>query len=177
MSRGGTPTASGRGGMACLAIPGDRSQKKMTTRYAVYFTRRYTRGQLKGLTPGSSLVFPTLEGAKRWVKNVETNSKLDYVLEDARFGEIAGIELPEGVRAFEWERMVARAIEGPQPGCSSVEKFHRIHGRQAPGAVVPTGIKGPLSPFLSYLSCPFGQRCERSPLHISGSLIYFPSAG
>ena len=96
-------------------IPGDRGQKKMTTRYAVYFTRRYTRGQLKGLATGSSLVFPTLEGAKRWVKNVEANSKLDYVLEDARFGEIAGVELPRESGLSTWERMVARAIEGPQP--------------------------------------------------------------
>lgn len=112
MSRGGAPTASGRGGMACLAIPGDRGQKKMTTRYAVYFTRRYTRGQLKGLATGSSLAFPTLEGAKRWVKNVEANSKLDYVLEDARFGEIAGVELPRESGLSTWERMALVRAKG-----------------------------------------------------------------
>ena len=52
----------------------------MKTQYCVYFTRLYTSGKLKGLTPKSSLAFPTLEGAERWVKNVESNYKLDYVL-------------------------------------------------------------------------------------------------
>jgi hypothetical protein len=66
--------------------------KDMKTQYCVYFTRLYTRGKLKGLTPRASLAFPTLDGAKRWVKNVESNDKLDYRLKDARITEIPRIE-------------------------------------------------------------------------------------
>lgn len=66
--------------------------KDMKIQYCVYFTRLYTRGKLKGLSPRTSLAFPTLEGAKRWVTNVESNDKLDYRLKDARITEIPGIE-------------------------------------------------------------------------------------
>ena len=59
----------------------------MKTEFHVHFTRQYTRGKLKGHTPKSSLVFPTLESAKRWVKNVESNGKLDYVLRDTQITE------------------------------------------------------------------------------------------
>ncbi len=59
----------------------------MKTEFHVHFTRQYTRAKLQGLTPKSSLAFPTLENAKRWIKNVQSNGKLDYVLRDARITE------------------------------------------------------------------------------------------
>ena len=78
----------------------------MKTQYCVYFTRLYTRGKLSGLTPKSSLAFPTREGAERWVKNVGINRKLDYVLKDTRIRKIPEIE-PINVT---WEgRSIVRA--------------------------------------------------------------------
>jgi hypothetical protein len=60
----------------------------MKTEYCVHFTRYYTKGRLKGLSPKSSLVFSTLESAKRWVKNAESNGKLDYILRDVHVTEV-----------------------------------------------------------------------------------------
>ena len=86
----------------------------MKTQYCVYFTRLYTSGKLKGLTPKSSLAFPTLEDAERWVKNVESNYKLDYVLKDTGIRKIPEFEpylpTPGRVTYFNWEAgSIARA--------------------------------------------------------------------
>jgi hypothetical protein len=102
----------------------------MKTQYCVDFTRLYTRGKLKGLTPKSSLAFPTLEGAARWVRNVESNYKLDYVLRDARIRKIPEIErYPQalGKATSLWEgRSMARteiSRSGQERDVSPARKF------------------------------------------------------
>jgi hypothetical protein len=69
----------------------------MKTKFCVHFTRQYTRGKLKGLTPKSSLVFPTLDSAKTWIRHVESNCRLDYVPKDARVTEISVKSMPLGL--------------------------------------------------------------------------------
>ncbi len=56
----------------------------------LYFTRRFTKGALKGLTHQDKITFPTVEGCTEWLAAVAKNaSKLGYVIVDRSFQSYA----------------------------------------------------------------------------------------
>lgn len=59
----------------------------MTT---LYFTRKFTKGNLQGLTHNGSITFPTVGGCLKWLAGVAKNArKLDYIIIDKSFQNYA----------------------------------------------------------------------------------------
>ncbi len=54
----------------------------------LYFTRQFTKGNLKGLTHNDTISFPPLEACADWVKVINSPKKqrtLDYKIVDKSF--------------------------------------------------------------------------------------------
>lgn len=54
----------------------------------LYFTRQFTKGNLKGLTHLDRISFPTIEGCVQWVKGINAKAargRLDYKIVDHSF--------------------------------------------------------------------------------------------
>ena len=56
-----------------------------TTTVTLYFTKRFTRGLLKGLDHSGSMTFVSVEAAAEWARKVRANKRLDFNLVDASF--------------------------------------------------------------------------------------------
>ena len=55
--------------------------KNMTTTTTVKFTREFTKGLLKGLKHEDEITFVSRKRAEAWLKGIDTNTKLNYVIQ------------------------------------------------------------------------------------------------